>query len=863
MTDTPESQDSFTSEDLLRALEQSLPGFSRRPGQLKMIDMVATGLEHLDESWTQLPESNELVHKRDDKGRIEMPAAVVEGGTGTGKTLGYLLAALPIAKANNKKLVISTGTVALQEQIFSKDLPMLAEHAGVPIAFTLVKGRGRYACNLKLDHVDPKEHDEKTLGTINEMRSALASGQWRGDTDKWKDKLTASEAAAVKQDAGSCLKKKCPKISECGYYQARADIGQTDVIVSNHALTLADANMAGGDLLGSHPNNNIYIFDEAHQVEQYARNAFATTLKLSKLLDFLEEGDDSAKSLGKGLPMQMGALVKAIHDAAEDGAQLYERLVAFASSGSRYQDSFTFPIDGVPADIAAAAGRLSQHLEPILKVADRALDQGKKEAISDTSPRIVKRISELAKIQMLLQESMETVASFAQGKSASARWLTVERKGREITDVTLDSAPLEIGGYMGNALWQRAAGAVLTSATIRSLGSFDQFSKCIGVNNISAAVFGEVPSPFDYPNQGRLVLPPMRNAPKPRCVNYETEVAEAISYYVWGDGSLAPLYDGAMGTLVLFTSKDLLTKTLERVPDDKKSMVRVQNSYQGGNEALLADHKATVEAGYHGVIFGLSSFAEGLDLPGAACAHVIIPKLPFPSPGDPIVDSLSQLAEKRGKFAFSEIMLPHASTALNQMAGRLIRTVNDVGQITVLDNRLTNAKYGQRLVNSLPPYCVIRGYGGSPAQAANAVKEAVVQRLPTSPALSPTSRQQPRPALPAAMPAAPAPAKVERVDIRQAALGAKMSAPRVVDTTQLKDQSSVWTFNRRLSLSGDLGDLSGKPDDETSNANPDTPSDPPLEESIADAERPPVSSRQQDAGAPQSSGFVSPFAPRP
>ncbi|WP_406829098.1 ATP-dependent DNA helicase DinG [Microbulbifer sp. ARAS458-1] len=707
-------------ESIQNAYRQFLNGreLKARYGQKLMIAAIARTLGGIERNG-----AGERDHGKTDGQHI----CVVEAGTGTGKTVSYLLAAIPMAIAHDKTLVVSTATVALQEQIILKDLPELVRHSGLKFDVALAKGRGRYLCLSKLDQLlteltssgvgaslalyedEKPQVDEAGVKLYREMADELASGRWDGDRDNWKDTLEGEDWSRVTTDHRQCSGRRCPHVSSCSFFRARESLGKSRVIVANHDLLLADLALGGGAILPA-PEDSIYVLDEAHHLPDKALNHFAhhsrvgattgwldqANKNLSQLLGEIGDGGELDRA-GEDLP----ALFASAKQKLEMAWPLIEDLCEFEEErgrGGQQSRSARFRFEGgvVP--------------EPLMQLADQLReDFDEMEALLGKMVQVVQRMMEDAHSPVPIvdlerwypvlggwhgraEANLQLWANYSredQGSVPQARWITLVDWGGSF-DFEVCSSPILAGKTLEYSLWRRCYGAVLTSATLTALGRFDRLKMRAGTpDNASYEV---VPSPFDF-SRAELRVP--KDAVEANNADLHTDAVI---------GALPDLLaaDEEGGALVLFASRRQMETVYESLPGTWRNRILMQG--QQSRQQLLESHKKSVDKGGRSVLFGLASFAEGLDLPGNYCRHVIIAKLPFAVPDDPIEAALAEWIEAKGGNPFMQITVPDAALKLVQACGRLLRTERDSGAITLLDRRIVTKRYGRAMLDSLPPF---------------------------------------------------------------------------------------------------------------------------------------------------------------
>lgn len=644
---------------------------------------------------------------------------VIEAGTGTGKTVAYLLPAIAVAKHMGKKLVVSTATVALQEQIVNKDLPELHRHSDLSFSFALAKGRGRYLCLSKLDNLLAEFESgsnptralyEDELPSINaqgvqlyqSMMEALASNRWNGERDTWPQALEQNEWQIITTDHRQCTGRRCSNVSACSFFKARDSLHSVDCIVTNHDLVLADLALGGGAILPD-PADCIYVFDEGHHLPQKALNHFSHHSRVLSTSKWLEQCN---KTLGAMLGHISGAgnvdryaeqLPAALMDCKQRLDQLYPQLDILAQSIAfeDRQSHYRFPNGVIPQEMLLPCVELQRSFSRLTELLSKMCDE-LTEAMEDAHCPVPKIDLEnhypvVGTWQSRAEANRELWASYAMpdaDKSVpKARWLTpVDSTGA--LDIEVCSSPILAARTLEYSLWEKCCGAVVTSATVTALGRFDRYQMRAGTPSDSN--YQVVPSPFDF-SQATLEVP----ACAVDASNAELHTRSLIEH-------LPTLLDKNEGSLVLFSSRRQMLDVYDELPQEWRERILAQGD--NSKQEMLSQHRKRIDEGAGSVIFGLASFAEGVDLPGDYCRHVVIAKLPFAVPDDPIEASLSEWVEARGGNPFMEITVPDASLKLVQACGRLLRTESDSGKITLLDRRIITKRYGKAILNSLPPF---------------------------------------------------------------------------------------------------------------------------------------------------------------
>ncbi|MDO1528994.1 ATP-dependent DNA helicase DinG [Fulvimonas sp. R45] len=687
------------TKDAIRAayarLKDGLPGFRPRAAQGKMIAEVAKALA------------------------TEGGAAVIEAPTGTGKSMAYLIAGHEVARAQKKKLLIATATVALQEQLVERDIPLYLKFNGVAAKVALAKGMGRYLClrnlrmaagslaepaqlGLGLDNdlalwaKPPAERDKQAL---NRLVAAFDRNEWDGDMDRAPVPVGDLLRPMVTTTSGGCTGRRCAHFMVCPLFAARRAIGDADIVVANQDLVLADLTMPSGQdgfggVILPRPEDTLYVFDEGHHVPGKAVDRGASEVYMTaavRQLSRLGRQVHAAYSLtdkdvlGK-LALDAGdAKLQELSDALEELEKAIR--LAWMPAPDEIEPVYRGSLGQLPDAWVEQArllelltGEVQRWLVAVRRAVVEMSEGGPtQEALSRELGMGLERIgTQLATWRAWAREDGEDAPPLA-------RWVTLSGDRQLVCHASAVSA----AGLLRQVLWGNASAVVMTSATLSAGGNFRGFADAVGLPD--DAVTLSLPSPFDLAAQAQLEVPLMRALPDAR-----EEHAQEISDW------LAANLDWDGGNLVLFTSRAKLDRVLQLLPIDKVRRVRAQGSL--GKAQLIAEHIADVEAGKGGTLFGLASFGEGLDLPGKLCETVVITQLPFAVPTDPVGATYAEWLESRGRNPFIEVSVPEATRLLTQYCGRLIRNENDTGRIVLLDRRVVTKRYGAGMLRALPPF---------------------------------------------------------------------------------------------------------------------------------------------------------------
>ncbi|MGW8248463.1 MAG: ATP-dependent DNA helicase [Acidiferrobacterales bacterium] len=604
--------------------EASLDGFHPRKSQQQLARAIESALEH-------------------------QSILVTESGTGTGKTFAYLVPAL----LSGKRIIISTGTKHLQEQLYNIDLPRVREILEVPVTTSLLKGRSNYLCLHRL-----KQAAAPGAQTGNEELTSLAS------IERWSMKTRDGDIAGhaglsedsplwrlVTSNSENCLGSRCSDYEQCYVQQARKRALESEIVVVNHHLFFADLSLKEegfGQLL---PGAEAVIFDEAHQLPEIASLFFGTSLSRQQLLalcrDTVKE-ELSEKSGVRGLKQATGILEKAVAD-----FHLALRPRQGRGSWASLQDKKLF-------EAHSQMGEALSNLGDLLNQAG-----GKGEGLASCASRAGDLLERY--YRFVDDTAVENIAWY-------------ENSDRNFT---LYLTPLEVASTFSQTLEQDQRSWIFTSATLTIKGQFSHFTRQLGVEHADT---GHWDSPFDYESISLCYLP--RALPDPRHPDYTDRVIDAAVPVIKASGGR---------TFFLFTSFRALNRAADRLGALIEYPILVQG--EAPRSELLQRFRSLGNA----VLLGTSSFWEGVDVQGEALSCVIIDKLPFSAPDDPVLRARGEAMERRGQNPFMEYQLPQAVIALKQGVGRLIRSEQDRGVLMLCDPRLKSKPYGRVFLDSIPP----------------------------------------------------------------------------------------------------------------------------------------------------------------
>jgi ATP-dependent DNA helicase DinG len=603
------------------------PNYEFRSGQLEMSEAVQAALA--------------------DKRHL-----IVEAGTGTGKTLAYLVPAI----LSGRRVVISTGTKNLQEQLFFKDIPFLEKHLG-PLRACYMKGRANYACRQKIYDAEK----EPVLEGLEEVADFQIIREWEKSTetgDRAEIKtLPESSSAWAKIDARSdrCTGQKCPQFERCFITRMHQKALESDIIIVNHHLFFADMAVKGdADAGGIIPEYGAVIFDEAHDVEEVAGQYFGVSVSSYQFEELIR--DVGGLAMRKEFQSrELDRILLTVSERATHFLSLFN--APDGRTAFRSHEAFLIKNEDVYRDVLAGLELISLQLE-LLKAAP------------DESIPLVHRAREVARRLQFFMEGSDRRYVY---------W--IERRGR---GTFLQATPIDVSQILDEKLFDTVDSVVLTSATLAVAGEFEFTKIRLGLRNARTLV---VPSHFDYSKQALLYVP--QELPDPRSPAFTSAAAREI---------VELLFLSRGRAFVLFTSNQQMRLIYDRVSLEVPFQTLLQGT--GPRTVLLEEFRSTPNA----VLFATASFWQGVDVPGDQLSLVIIDKLPFAVPSDPIVEARVAAIRDDGGDAFNSYQVPQAAIALKQGFGRLIRSRSDRGVLALLDNRITKTRYGQIFFDSLPDY---------------------------------------------------------------------------------------------------------------------------------------------------------------
>ncbi|WES69928.1 ATP-dependent DNA helicase DinG [Superficieibacter sp. HKU1] len=675
-----------------KALQQQIPEFIPRPPQRQMIADVAKTLAGED-------------------GRH----LAIEAPTGVGKTLSYLIPGIAIAREEQKTLVVSTANVALQDQIYSKDLPLLKKI--IPeLRFTAAFGRGRYVCPRNLTALASTEEtqqdllafldDELTPNNKEEqqhcatLKKDLDSYKWDGLRDHTDRAISDDLWRRLSTDKASCLNRNCHYYRECPFFVARREIQDAEVVVANHALVMAAME---SEAVLPEAKNMLLVLDEGHHLPDVARDALEMSAEITApwyrlQLDLFTKLVATCLEQFRPKTLPPLATPERLNAHCEE---LYELIASLNAILNVYlpatqEAEHRFVMGELPDEIMAICQRLAKLTELLRGLAEAFLnDLGEKTGSHDIV-RLHRVILQMNRALGMFeaQSKLWRLASLAHASGAPvSKWATRDvREGQ--SHMFFHCVGIRVSDQLEKLLWRSVPHIVVTSATLRSLNSFSRLQEMSGLKEKAGDRFVALDSPFNHVEQGKIIIPQMHY--EPLMENEAQHVAEMAAFFRRELESKKH-----RGMLVLFASGRAMQRFLEHVTD-----LRLLLLVQGDQPRyrLVELHRKRVEAGERSVLVGLQSFAEGLDLKGELLSQVHIHKIAFPPIDSPVVITEGEWLKSLKRYPFEVQSLPSASFNLIQQVGRLIRSHSCWGEVVIYDKRLLTKNYGQRLLNALPVF---------------------------------------------------------------------------------------------------------------------------------------------------------------
>ncbi len=663
-----------------------LNNYSNRSSQNRMIAEISKTL------MGEYPDSNPLI--------------CVEAPTGTGKTMAYFASCLPIAIALKKKLVIASANVALQEQILNKDIVEATKYSSVDFEYALAKGRSRYVCIRNLINLTEENSnstslfedallwDEKPtktdLDTLSEMADNYSTKKWSGEIDDLETPPENSLWQKIACNRFTCNSKNCEFYNDCSFFKARKKASQSDVIIANHDLVLADIINGNNVLPGV--EDCIFVFDEAHHLSQKALSHFSTGGSTEFMKTSIRQSQGSIDQINKITRSKTSkSYIEKVDEALKELTDLISEL-------DYKDDIFLFPITGIPNEITNLTKQLfalfnsayndfyeyKEGWEEFIKV--NKIEQSTSDNINNIVGQNHQNLSSILSLLSTFNQTQDPE------KPPLSNWISQSRLANKKFNYQLNSAKIDVSSSLNAMIWSKAAGVVLTSATLTALGSFNRLNQQLGLE-LSENQYLRLASPFNHKSVefkvGKIKASPTN------VFEHTQEVALELIKRI----------DSSSATLVLFASNNQMQEVADLIEKSIDCELLIQGEYS--KKIILQKHIENRNNNKGSIIFGLDSFAEGVDLKGDNLNHVFISKLRFSVPTSPIEMTTQSYLESMNRNSFMEISLPDASLRLIQACGRLIRTETDSGTITIFDNRLVSKFYGKLLLKALPDFKIV------------------------------------------------------------------------------------------------------------------------------------------------------------
>ena len=666
------------------AIKKNMPNFTVRFAQNKMIAEIAKTLS----------------------GEGEKNIICIEAPTGVGKTLAYLISAIIVAKMLKKRLIISSATIALQEQLIHKDLADISKYSLLDFDYGLVKGRNRYVCLRNLNYLANDRYQDTLFNTLSENEKISKTQQktlmrlekkyqnktWDGEYDTLNKPPDKKLWMYIQAKHYTCSAKACDFYQNCCFFNTRKQLYHKEVLVANHDLVLTDL-IRTTNAFGK-PEDNIYIFDEAHHLAAKARHHFAYYINLNTIEN------------------ELGKIAKLITDMVQYSGERNTHIGEFNAKLSQLSTSKNelfyalekrifeenialFNLGVIDKEYRLLNERLYAHVQTLFDIFESCNVYFLEHARAQKSKA---GILEAIKIRIGLANNYKmdlcalfdnTLKNDKKTDMPMSRW--VERVANKKTyDYLLHVAKIDIAPDLKKLLWSKCCAALLTSATLTTLGNFERFNTQLGLDE-DISRYLRLASPFAY--KADFIIPNLKLMP------HHPDYLNTLSK------ELIARLNNKTGTLVLFTARKQMHSVARFIVNKIDCSLLCQDEY--AKHVILKKYKALRDKGKGCVIFGLDSFYEGIDLRGDYLTHIMITKLRFNVPTSPLEKTMAHYLESRGRNAFLEISLPDAALKLIQACGRLIRSENDYGKITLFDRRIVEKFYGKKLLMHLDNFNII------------------------------------------------------------------------------------------------------------------------------------------------------------
>ncbi|WP_159567726.1 ATP-dependent DNA helicase DinG [Budvicia diplopodorum] len=675
-----------------KTLQQEIPDFIPRAPQRQMIAEVAKAFS--GESARHL---------------------AIEAPTGVGKTLSYLIPGIAISREEQKPLIVSTANTALQDQIYSKDLPLLKKI--IPdLKFTGAFGRGRYVCPRNLAAIsdenpqgdlalllddEPITSSGEELKMAKKLETALSRYEWDGLRDRYKQAIKDPLWIKISTDKANCLGRNCYYFKECPYFVARREIENADVVVTNHALVMAALE---SESVFPPAKDLLLVLDEGHHLPDVARDALEVEAEITAVWNNLQL-DAFVRQIEQCLALFTPknppplTIAERLNDHCSEMRELLrtvEQLVSEYLPPDLSDTEYRFEMGILPPALTERCARLFKLTDALSGLAEYMVNDLSEKTGKHDIVRLHRAILHMSRMQGYL-ETMSKLWKLAAMEQASnapiGKWITRKFIDNQ-THLTFHCVGIRVSDQLEKLLWRKIPHVVITSATLRSLNSFSRLQEMSGLSEKSGDRFVSLNSPFNHREQGKLVIPIMKN--EPMMANEVAHLQEMADFF-----RLEQAKSEHKGQLVLFASNRALQQFVNLLPD-----LRLTLLVQGDRPRyrLVEEHCKRVEAGETSVLVGLQSFAEGLDLKGDLLTQVHIHKIAFPPIDSPVILTEGEWLKTLNRYPFEVQSLPSASFNLIQQVGRLIRSHECRGEIVIYDRRLITKNYGSRLLGALPAF---------------------------------------------------------------------------------------------------------------------------------------------------------------
>ncbi len=664
-------------------------------------------LNDYQEREEQLSVLNRIITAFNDREKV-----LIEAGTGIGKSFAYLLPALFWNQLNKDPVVVSTNTINLQQQLLEKDLIQLQKILSFDFKATLVKGRNNYVCTRKLKNILSQAEDENNDSDLYRVAryvsDCMSEENYSGTYSEFDISISPNVWQELRSESDLCLGNSCHYIDKCFFQQAREEVHRSDILIVNHHLLLSDVILkeSQGGIL---PDFNKLIIDEAHNLPEAAHNISGKEFyppKVLKLLKRLKNSKNSPvvklrnldiiidesikKSLFSNIDNKIWPLAKRLEEALKEYSQKLTELMPSEKYNMRLKDA-SFSQEEIHSwqlhgdnilDLMQQLNRKMKHLREMLKG-----------NINNSSPgedSIIKELTGYIERLNKFISALDLNLNFSSHQDEYVFWLQKDNNSNDL-HIIQENSRIKVDEFLQESLYSRLVTLVLTSATLAVKEDFSYFKQRLGLNK---AEHLKISSPFDYNEQVEIFAP--ENIPAVTEDNFEDEIISNLAEVLMASSG---------GALLLFTSYKMLYRTknlLNNYLNDTSKHLLVQG--EASRKQILNRLRTSGSA----VLLGTASFWEGIDVQGKALSLLVIMRLPFAVPTNPIIAARQEMIESRGENSFYEETLPRAVLRFKQGFGRLIRSRSDRGKVIILDNRISQKSYGQYFIDSLPEGCQLK-----------------------------------------------------------------------------------------------------------------------------------------------------------